>query len=132
MERIVREAYAAFQQSGPLGDLDARKAPLEANFTELSDFAANQAQSELQSVLDSFEAGRSLHLVEELNAVTESQWGYVVRIEPNDAFLQAGSDTFPLRPGMTATIDVTIDSRRIISYFFAPIIRTIQDAMGER
>jgi hemolysin D len=33
---------------------------------------------------------------------------------------------------MTATIDVTTDDRRIISYFFAPIVHTIEDAMGER
>ncbi len=60
------------------------------------------------------------------------QWGYVVRVTPDSSVLQAGDDAFPLRPGMTATIDVTTDTRRIISYFFAPIVRTIQDAMGER
>lgn len=64
--------------------------------------------------------------------VSEGKWGYVVRIEPDEAILRAGADTFSLRPGMTATIDVTTDTRRIISYFFAPIVRTIQDAMGER
>ncbi|WP_395173510.1 HlyD family type I secretion periplasmic adaptor subunit [Roseibium alexandrii] len=64
--------------------------------------------------------------------VSEDQWAYVVRIKPDVAFLQVGADTFPVRPGMTATIDVTTDSRRIISYFFAPIFKTIQDAMGER
>ncbi|WP_404405736.1 HlyD family type I secretion periplasmic adaptor subunit [Pelagibacterium halotolerans] len=64
--------------------------------------------------------------------VTEGQWGYTVRVEPNKGFLEAGSETLPLRPGMTATIDVTTGTRRIISYFFAPIVRTIQDAMGER
>ncbi len=64
--------------------------------------------------------------------VSEGKWGYVVRIQPDEAILRAGSDTYSLRPGMTATIDVTTDNRRIISYFFAPIVRTIQDAMGER
>ncbi len=62
----------------------------------------------------------------------EGQWGYVVRIAPEQSYLQAGTDRFTLRPGMTATIDVTTDSRRIISYFFAPIVKTIEDAMGER
>jgi hemolysin D len=62
----------------------------------------------------------------------EGQWGYVVRVTPDQAFIQAAEDQFPLRPGMTATIDVTTDTRRLISYFFAPIVRTIQDAMGER
>lgn len=64
--------------------------------------------------------------------VSEGKWGYVVRIQPDEATLRAGSDTYSLRPGMTATIDVITDNRRIISYFFAPIVRTIQDAMGER
>lgn len=64
--------------------------------------------------------------------VADKQWAYIVRITPDQAFLTAGDDRFPLRPGMTATIDVTTDERRIISYFFAPIVRTIQDAMGER
>ncbi|WP_299548657.1 HlyD family type I secretion periplasmic adaptor subunit [uncultured Tateyamaria sp.] len=62
----------------------------------------------------------------------DGQWGYVVRATPDDAYLSAGSDQYALRPGMTATIDVTTDTRRIISYFFAPIVRTVQDAMGER
>lgn len=64
--------------------------------------------------------------------VADKQWAYIVRITPEQAFLTAGDDRFALRPGMTATIDVTTDERRIISYFFAPIVRTIQDAMGER
>ena len=64
--------------------------------------------------------------------VADKQWAYIVRISPDQAFLTAGTDRFSLRPGMTATIDVTTDERRIISYFFAPIVRTIQDAMGER
>lgn len=64
--------------------------------------------------------------------VADKQWAYIVRITPEQAFLTAGDDRFALRPGMTATIDVTTDRRRIISYFFAPIVRTIQDAMGER
>jgi hemolysin D len=64
--------------------------------------------------------------------VADKQWAYIVRITPDQSFLTAGPDNFPLRPGMTATIDVTTDERRIISYFFAPIVGTIQNAMGER
>lgn len=70
VERVVRDAYAAFQQSGLPGDLDARKAPLAANFTEIQGFVVDQARSELQSALDGHEAGRSLHLTTELQAVT--------------------------------------------------------------
>ena len=79
-----------------------------------------------------FASGTVSNIAADSTEVAEGQWGYVVRIEPDEAVLQAGSDTLPLRPGMTATVDVTTDTRRIISYFFAPIARTIQDAMGER
>jgi hemolysin D len=64
--------------------------------------------------------------------VENKQWSYIVRIAPDQAYLTVGEDRFSLRPGMTATIDVTTDDRRIISYFFAPIVRTNEDAMGER
>ncbi|WP_322895743.1 MULTISPECIES: HlyD family type I secretion periplasmic adaptor subunit [unclassified Yoonia] len=64
--------------------------------------------------------------------VTDGKWGFIVRVTPDQAIIQAGGDQFPIRPGMTATIDVTTDTRRLISYFFAPIVKTIQDAMGER
>ncbi|MCY1708419.1 HlyD family type I secretion periplasmic adaptor subunit [Pannonibacter sp. SL95] len=64
--------------------------------------------------------------------VTDKQWAYIVRITPDQAFLTAGGARFSLRPGMTSIIDVTTDERPIISYFFDPIVRTIQDAMGER
>ena len=33
---------------------------------------------------------------------------------------------------MTLTMDVITDERRIISYFFAPIIEVIQRSLGER
>ena len=70
-EQVVRDAYADFRQSGPSGELEPRKAPLAANFAELPDFVVDQARSELQSALDGFEAGRSLRLTNELQAVTE-------------------------------------------------------------
>jgi len=33
---------------------------------------------------------------------------------------------------MTAAVDITTDKRRLISYFFAPIVDTMQGALGER
>lgn len=85
VERVVRECYAAFRQSGLSGDLDARKAPLAANFTEIQDFVVDQARSELQSALDGFEAGRSFHLKDELRAVT----GGTLMARLSSAFPQA-------------------------------------------
>ncbi len=68
-----------------------------------------------------FVRGQVSDIAADSTEVTEGQWRYFVRIKPDERYLQAGPDIFPLRPSMTATIDVTTDSRRIISYFFAPI-----------
>jgi hemolysin D len=59
-------------------------------------------------------------------------WGYLVRVTPQKPFLKAGEHQYDLRPGMTATVDVVTEERRIISYFFAPIVETIEGALGER
>lgn len=72
VERVVRDGYAAFLQSGPSGELEPRKAALAASFAEMQDFVVDQALSELQSALDGSDAGRSFHLTTELQAVTES------------------------------------------------------------
>lgn len=79
-----------------------------------------------------FVGGTVSDIAADSTEISEGQWGYVVRIAPQETVLRTGSERFPLRPGMTATIDVTTDTRRIISYFFAPVVKTIQDAMGER
>ena len=71
VERVVREAYDGFQKAGTLEELAERKAPFEHSFTELPNFVADQARSELQSRLDGFEVGRSLALLDELAAVTD-------------------------------------------------------------
>ncbi|WP_404405732.1 M16 family metallopeptidase [Pelagibacterium halotolerans] len=70
-ESVVREAYAAFRENGPTGSISDRKAILEENLTEMSEFVFDQAYAELQSALDGFEPGRSLRLHEELAAVSE-------------------------------------------------------------
>ena len=79
-----------------------------------------------------FVKGRVIDIAADSTKDQVGQWGYIVRVAPETRYLQAGKDRFPLRPGMTATVDVTTDKRRLITYFFAPIVRTIQDAMGER
>ena len=59
-------------------------------------------------------------------------WAFEVRITPEENKLTSGSEQFSLRPGMTSAVDITTDKRRLISYFFAPIVRTVQSALGER
>nr|WP_246311444.1 HlyD family type I secretion periplasmic adaptor subunit [Halomonas zhaodongensis] len=62
----------------------------------------------------------------------EGKWHYVVRIQPEKNYLEVGSEHLYLRPGMTAKVDAITDDRRIISYFFAPIVEAIQNSLGER
>lgn len=71
-EIVVREAYAAFQDSKLSGALDDRKAPLQASFADLSEFVVDQARSELQSSLDGFPVGMSLQMLDELEAVSDN------------------------------------------------------------
>jgi len=40
--------------------------------------------------------------------------------------------TIPLTPGMTASVDIRTDSRRIIDYFLSPLTKTVSEAMTER
>ncbi len=79
-----------------------------------------------------FVQGEVTDIAADSTKITDGQWGYVLRISPNNASLKAGGKLFPLRPGMTASIDVVTDNRSLISYFFAPIIQTMQEALGER
>ena len=89
--------------------------------------------------LDAFPSERFGHikgLVSGISAdskdVGHNQWAYTVRIAPLKTQLAYGSAGLPLRPGMTAEVDVTTDKRRLISYFFAPIVETFENALGER
>ncbi|APX11353.1 HlyD family type I secretion periplasmic adaptor subunit [Tateyamaria omphalii] len=60
------------------------------------------------------------------------EWGYQAIIVPATPDLIHAGRSYALRPGMTASIDVTTNDRRILSYFFAPIIATLQGALRER
>lgn len=79
-----------------------------------------------------FVHGRVNNIAADSAQAADGTWGYKLRVSPEASVLVAGENSFSLRPGMTATIDVITGNRRIISYFFAPIVRTLDDAMGER
>ncbi|MCY3683664.1 MAG: HlyD family type I secretion periplasmic adaptor subunit [Gemmatimonadetes bacterium] len=64
--------------------------------------------------------------------VAGGAWAYQVRVTPETGELKNGPAQFALRPGMTAVVDITTGKRRLISYFFAPIVDIIQSALGER
>jgi hemolysin D len=59
-------------------------------------------------------------------------WVYAARITPNQAYVEREGKRYPIAPGMTGTADVVTGERRLISYFFEPVIKAIQDGFGEK
>jgi hemolysin D len=64
--------------------------------------------------------------------VSENILGFVVRISPERPYLQTSVNQYPLQAGMTSVVDAITGERRIISYFFAPLVKVVQESMGER
>lgn len=64
--------------------------------------------------------------------IRENSFGFVVRVVPEAPFLETPASQYRLQPGMTAVVDVITGDRRVISYFFAPILKVVQESLGER
>lgn len=67
-------------------------------------------------------------------SIEDEQLGRVYRalVEPEQHYVMVDGERRPLRPGLTATIDIDMGSRRIIEYFIAPILRYRDEALQER
>lgn len=79
-----------------------------------------------------FVRGRLYQVSADSQEVADGQWGFTVRITPDKPYLETPTAQYELRAGMSATVDVITGERSLISYFFAPILRTISDSLGER
>ncbi len=69
-ERVIREAYDAFRADGPSGSVADRKVPYNEYFSDIWEYAVDQGQMEIQSVLDGYPAGRSLDILGEVESVS--------------------------------------------------------------
>jgi hemolysin D len=63
---------------------------------------------------------------------TTKTWFYAAKIKPDQNFVEREGKRYPIVPGMTGTTDVVTGDRRLISYFFEPVIKALQDGFGER
>jgi hemolysin D len=54
----------------------------------------------------------------------------IVAIEGNA--MRVDGAVIPLTPGMTASVDIKTESRRVIDYLFSPLAKTVSEAMTER
>ncbi|MDP9630340.1 UNVERIFIED_ORG: hemolysin D [Ensifer adhaerens] len=60
------------------------------------------------------------------------KWVYAVRLRLDQNSIGVGDRMIGFAPGMTATIDVITGERRLISYFFEPVLKALQNSFGER
>lgn len=111
---------------------------LEAVFTN-SDIGFIEKGQQVNIKLDAFPAERFGMLKGQVSNVSTDAveipnkgWGFVVRVKPDAPYLKTKVAKYQLRSGMTSTVDIITGDRNLISYFFAPILKTIQDSMGER
>lgn len=88
---------------------------------------------------DAFPAARFGYVRGEVTSISSDAvegdsktWQYVVRVAIPQEDEKLVTQQIVLRPGMTAKVDVETGTRTIISYFFAPILDTIGDALKER
>jgi hemolysin D len=57
---------------------------------------------------------------------------FPVTVAIEETTMRADGATIPLTPGMTASVDIKTDSRRIIDYLLSPLAKTASEAMTER
>jgi hemolysin D len=89
--------------------------------------------------LDAFPAERFGHVRGSLISVSadaiethDERYVFVARVSPEALALVTSLGVYRLRAGMTAKVDVVTGDRRLISYFFEPIVRAVQESLGER
>jgi hemolysin D len=57
---------------------------------------------------------------------------FPVTVAIDETAMRVDGATIPLTPGMTATVDIKTESRRVIDYLLSPLAKTMSEAMTER
>ena len=57
---------------------------------------------------------------------------FPVTVAIDEAAMRVDGATIPLTPGMTASVDIKTESRRVIDYLLSPLAKTMSEAMTER
>ncbi|MCP4071058.1 MAG: HlyD family type I secretion periplasmic adaptor subunit [Hyphomicrobiales bacterium] len=79
-----------------------------------------------------FVSGTVLHVGADARKVDDIPgWVYAVRITLDQNQITFQDRPYSFSSGMTGTIDVITGERRLISYFFEPIVKAIQDGLRE-
>ena len=65
-------------------------------------------------------------------SATNQTWAYVFRVSLASNALKTLKGDIPIVSGMTATADIVTGKRRVISYLFEPIARSMMNGARER
>jgi hemolysin D len=57
---------------------------------------------------------------------------FPVIVSLDESAMKIDNATIPLTPGMTATVEIRTDSRRVIDYLLSPLARIGSEALRER
>jgi len=57
---------------------------------------------------------------------------FQVIVKPNRTYYGADASQWPIRPGMTASVDIRTGSKTVLEYLLKPVIRMRYDALHER
>ena len=57
---------------------------------------------------------------------------FPVTVAIDETAMRVDGAKIPLTPGMTATVDIKTESRRVIDYLLSPLAKTVSEAMTER
>lgn len=112
-------------------EIEAMFANLDVGFLEVGQ-NANIRLDAFPSERFGFVTGRVIDISADSVEIEDANFVYIVRANPDEPVLRVGDTEHALKPGMTLTVDVITDERRIISYFFAPIMEVIERSLGER
>jgi hemolysin D len=57
---------------------------------------------------------------------------FPVTIDLDESAMNVGDTAIPLTPGMTVSVEIKTDSRRVIDYLLSPLAKVASEAMKER
>lgn len=66
------------------------------------------------------------------NLQTKAGLFYKIKIRPNALKLEKNGKIYPLKVGMTLQADIKTDNRKIMAFFIAPLIRSLESGLKDR
>ena len=66
------------------------------------------------------------------NLATKAGLYYKIKIKPNSLYLRKENESYAVTAGMTLQADIKTDRRKLISFFVAPLMKTVERSVKDR